>query len=91
VNVWSLELGGQFCVGAFGTNMASVAVNMFTHLIYIMKIFYNCCASNAICKENTAINYTYFNINSVYSRKSQYASTSITQNSKANKRTSLLH
>jgi hypothetical protein len=31
---WSLELGGQFCVGAFGRNLASVTVKMFSHLIY---------------------------------------------------------
>jgi hypothetical protein len=29
----SLESGGQFCVGAFGRNLASVTVNMFLHLI----------------------------------------------------------
>jgi hypothetical protein len=32
--VWrSLESGGRFCVGAFGRNLASVAVKMFSHLI----------------------------------------------------------
>jgi hypothetical protein len=30
----SLESGGRFCVGAFGSNLASVAVKMFSHLIY---------------------------------------------------------
>jgi hypothetical protein len=30
---WSLESGGRFCVGAFGRNLASVAVKMFSHLI----------------------------------------------------------
>jgi hypothetical protein len=27
----SLESGGRFCVGAFDRNLASVAVNMFSH------------------------------------------------------------
>jgi hypothetical protein len=37
--VWSgesLESGGRFCVGAFGRNLASVAVKMFPHLIYFL-------------------------------------------------------
>jgi hypothetical protein len=29
----SVELGSQFCVGAFGRNLASVAVRMFSYLI----------------------------------------------------------
>jgi hypothetical protein len=29
----SLESGGRFCVGAFGRNLASVAVKMFSYLI----------------------------------------------------------
>jgi hypothetical protein len=29
VGIWSLESGGRFCVGAFGRNLASVAVKMF--------------------------------------------------------------
>jgi hypothetical protein len=31
---WSLESGGKFCVGAFGRNLALVAVDIFSHLIY---------------------------------------------------------
>jgi hypothetical protein len=31
--VWGLESGGRFLVGAFGRNLASVAVKMFPHLI----------------------------------------------------------
>jgi hypothetical protein len=39
--VWlSLESGGRFCIGAFGRNLASVAVKMFSHLIYFIKKFY---------------------------------------------------
>jgi hypothetical protein len=30
---WSVESGGRFRVGAFGRNLASVAVKMFSHLI----------------------------------------------------------
>jgi hypothetical protein len=51
----SLESGGQFCVGAFGKNLASVAVKMFSYLIYFTKKFYKFCSFNAICKDNAAI------------------------------------
>jgi hypothetical protein len=33
----SLESGGRFCVCAFGMNLASVAVKMFSHLTYFIK------------------------------------------------------
>jgi hypothetical protein len=52
----SLESGGRFCVGAFGRNLASVAVMMFSNLIYFIKTFYKCCTFNAIFKDNVAIN-----------------------------------
>jgi hypothetical protein len=29
-----LESGGRFCGGAFGRNLASVAVKMFSNLVY---------------------------------------------------------
>jgi hypothetical protein len=35
--VWCLESGRRFCVGAFDKNLASVAVKMFSHLIYFIK------------------------------------------------------
>jgi hypothetical protein len=38
---WSLESVGRFCVGAFNRNLASVAVKMFSHLIYFINTFYN--------------------------------------------------
>jgi hypothetical protein len=41
----SLESGGRFCVGAFGRNLAPVAVKMFS-----------LCTLNAISKDNAAIN-----------------------------------
>jgi hypothetical protein len=44
----SLELGSQFCVGAFGRNLASVAMKIFSH--YFTKKFYK------FCIFNTAIN-----------------------------------
>jgi hypothetical protein len=53
--IWSLESGGRFCVGAFGRNLASLAVKMFSHLIYFKKKCYKCCNFNAICKDNAAI------------------------------------
>jgi hypothetical protein len=36
----SLESGGRFRVGAFSSNLASVAVKMFTHLVYYIKTVY---------------------------------------------------
>jgi hypothetical protein len=41
VCVWSLESGDRFCVFAFGRNLASVAVNMFPHLIQLKRHFIN--------------------------------------------------
>jgi hypothetical protein len=35
--VWSQRSGGRFCVGAYGRNLASVAVKIFSHLIYFKK------------------------------------------------------
>jgi hypothetical protein len=52
----SVESGGRFCVGAFGRNLASVAVKMFSHLNFFIKKFYKLCTFNAICKDNAAIN-----------------------------------
>jgi hypothetical protein len=56
VGLWSLESGGQFCVGAFGMNLASVNMKMFSHLIYFINKFDKFCASNVICRNNVAIN-----------------------------------
>jgi hypothetical protein len=53
--VWSQVV--VFCVGAFDRNLTSVAVKMFSHLIYLKKAFYKFCTFNAICKDNAAINY----------------------------------
>jgi hypothetical protein len=52
----SLEKGGRFCVGAFGRNLASVTMKMFSHLIYFIKKFYKFCTFNASFKHNAAIN-----------------------------------
>jgi hypothetical protein len=46
----SLESGGRFYVVAFGRNLASVAVKMFSHLIYFIKKLYKWCAFTAICR-----------------------------------------
>jgi hypothetical protein len=40
---------------AFGRNLASVAVKMFSHVTNFIKKFYKCTFS-AICKDNAAIN-----------------------------------
>jgi hypothetical protein len=40
-----LVSGCQIYVGAFGKNVASVAIKMFLHLIYFIKKFYKRCTS----------------------------------------------
>jgi hypothetical protein len=52
-----------FGVSALGSNLASVAVKMFSHLIYFIYIYiyiyiqkvYKYCTVNAICKDKAAI------------------------------------
>jgi hypothetical protein len=56
--VWSLESGGRFCVGAIDRNLASVAVKMFSHSIYLREKFHKFCPFSAICKDNAAIDCT---------------------------------
>jgi hypothetical protein len=51
-----LESGGRFCVGAFGWNLVSFAVKMFSHLNYSIQAFYRC-TFNAICKDIVAISF----------------------------------
>jgi hypothetical protein len=48
----SLASGGRFCVAAFGRNLASVAVKMFSHLIWFIQKFYKFCTFCAISKDN---------------------------------------
>jgi hypothetical protein len=49
--VWqSLETGSQYCVGAFGRNLALVTMKIFSHFIYFIKKFYKFCTFNAICR-----------------------------------------
>jgi hypothetical protein len=43
-------------VGVFGSNMASVAMKMFSHVIYFITTLYKFCTFNAICEDNAAIN-----------------------------------
>jgi hypothetical protein len=52
----SLESGGRFFVGAFGRNLALVAVKMFSHLIYFINKFYKFCTFNAIYEDDAEIN-----------------------------------
>jgi hypothetical protein len=47
---WSLESGGRFCVGAFGRNLSSVAVKMFSHLIYLRRDVINSVRSMRFAK-----------------------------------------
>jgi hypothetical protein len=46
--IGSLVSGGLFYVGAFGRNLASVTVKMFSHSIYIIKSFYKLCIFGTI-------------------------------------------
>jgi hypothetical protein len=39
-----------FVLVRFGRNLVSVAVKMFSDLIYFMKLFYKFCTFNATCK-----------------------------------------
>jgi hypothetical protein len=48
--LWSLESCDRFCVGAVGRNVASVALELFLHLVYVIQTFYKCCIFNSICK-----------------------------------------
>jgi hypothetical protein len=57
----SLESGGRVCAGAFGRNLASVTVKMFSHLIYVLQKFYKFYIFNAISKDNVAIKYYLYN------------------------------
>jgi hypothetical protein len=52
----SLESGGRFYFGAFDTNLASVAVKMFSHSVQFIKKFYKCFTLNAICEDFALIN-----------------------------------
>jgi hypothetical protein len=54
---WSLESDCRFCVDAFGRNLASVAVKMFSNLIYCIKKCYTFCTFNDICKYNAAVDF----------------------------------
>jgi hypothetical protein len=46
----SLETSGYFCVDAFGRNTASVAVNIFSRLIFFKKTLYKCRTFSTICR-----------------------------------------
>jgi hypothetical protein len=43
------------CGGAFGRNLASAAMRMFSHLIYFMRTFYEFCTLKSICKHSAII------------------------------------
>jgi hypothetical protein len=50
-----MESGGRFCVGAFGRNLASAAVKMFSNSIYFIKTCYESYTLNSVYKDNAAI------------------------------------
>jgi len=67
--VWSLESGGRFCVSAFDRNLASVAMKMFSRLIYFLRNFINSLLSmrfSNLMMQQTAL---LFRARKVHSRK----------------------
>jgi hypothetical protein len=50
----SLESGSRFCLYASDISLAS-ALKMFSHLIFLYKIFYTFCPFHAIYKDNAPI------------------------------------
>jgi hypothetical protein len=62
----SLKSGGQFCVGAFGRNLVSAAINLSSRFIYFIRNCTNFYTFNAICKDNTALNCITFQYFSVF-------------------------
>jgi hypothetical protein len=52
----SPESGRRYCDGAFGRNPASVAVKMFSHLIYFTKAFIYASFSEYWVKINAVFN-----------------------------------
>jgi hypothetical protein len=63
-----VESRGLFCVGAFGWNLAPVALKMFSHLVQFIKKYYKCCTFSTICEDNTAITVLQFNTKKIRSR-----------------------
>jgi hypothetical protein len=51
----SLESGGLFRVSALERNLASVTMNIFSHLICFKNIFNKFSTLDVICKDNVAI------------------------------------
>jgi hypothetical protein len=64
----TLETGGRFCVGVFGENLDSVAVKLFSHLIYFGKNIYKC-SFNKIFKDHAGRTVLMINQNKVHSRQ----------------------
>jgi hypothetical protein len=56
----SMESGGRYFVGSLGRNMASIAVNMFSHLTRFSKTFHKFSTSDVISKNDTAMNWLSF-------------------------------
>jgi hypothetical protein len=52
-----LESVSQFCVSAFGGNLASVTMKTSSHLIYFIKKIYRFYTSSVIYRDNAAINF----------------------------------
>lgn len=66
----SLEAGSRFHVGAFGRNLFSVALKMFSRLVYqFIKKFCKFCTFSAICNGDAAINCITFERKQFYSHR----------------------
>jgi hypothetical protein len=54
--VWQESVVWSQAVGFVSVRLASVAVNIFSHLIYSVRTFYTFCTFNEICNDNVATN-----------------------------------
>jgi hypothetical protein len=59
------------CWCFFFRNLASVAMMLFSHLIYFIKKCYKICSLNTICKNNVAVNCTTVQHKDVNSRQNR--------------------
>lgn len=50
-----LESGGRSYAGAFGRNLRSVVMMVFSHLINLCTRIYRFCTFNAICRDNDVV------------------------------------
>jgi hypothetical protein len=61
----------------FGRNLASVAMKMFSYLLYVIKKFYKFYTLNVGCRDNAAIICIIFSIKRVYSNQPWWVYTTL--------------